>query len=72
MRRLGLKIDTIEGEFLDISRLDQHYDAVLFYESFHHSLEHGELLRSVRTRLNKGGRVYFAGEPIIENAMPGG
>ncbi len=67
-RRLGLKIDTIEGEFLDISRLDQHYDAVLFYESFHHSLEHGELLRSVKTRLNKGGRVYFAGEPIIENA----
>jgi len=66
--RLGLKIDTIEGEFLDITKLDQQYDAVLFYESFHHCLEHGELLRSVKTRLTKGGRVYFAGEPIIENA----
>ena len=66
--RLGLKIDTIEGEFQDITKLDQQYDAVLFYESFHHCLEHGELLRSVKTRLTKGGRVYFAGEPIIENA----
>ena len=26
------------------------------------------MLRSVKTRLTKGGRVYFAGEPIIENA----
>lgn len=66
--RLGLKIDTIEGEFQDITKLDQQYDAVLFYESFHHCLEHGELLRSLKTRLTKGGRVYFAGEPIIENA----
>ena len=67
-RRLGLKIDTIEGEFQDITKLDQQYDAVLFYESFHHCLEHGELLRSLKTRLNTRGRVYFAGEPIIENA----
>lgn len=66
--RLGLKIDTIEGEFLDIAGLNQQYDAVLFYESFHHSLEHKELLKSVKTRLKEGGNIYFAGEPILENA----
>ena len=67
-QRLALNIETIEGEFLDVAKLDQRYDAVLFYESFHHSLDHGELLRTVKTRLNERGRVYFAGEPIIENA----
>lgn len=67
-RRLGLKIETIEGEFLDIIKLDQQYDAILFYESFHHSLEHKQLLHMVKTRLTKTGKTYFAGEPIIENA----
>lgn len=66
--RLGLNIETIQGEFLDIAQLDQQYDAILFYESFHHSLEHERLLHMVKARLTKSGKAYFAGEPIIENA----
>lgn len=66
--RIGLNIKTVEGEFLDILELDERYDAILFYESFHHSLEHEALLRAAKTRLNSDGKICFAGEPIIENA----
>ena len=67
-RRLGLKINTFDGEFLSIANIDKRYDAVLFYESFHHSLEHAQLISVVKNSLNKGGKVYFAGEPIIQDA----
>lgn len=40
------------------------YDAVLFFESFHHSLEHAALLQKVKAWLAPGGRLVLAGEPI--------
>lgn len=67
-RRLGLKIETFEAEFLDIADIATRYDAILFYESFHHSIEHARLLRAIKGCLNIGGKICFAGEPIIEEA----
>jgi 2-polyprenyl-3-methyl-5-hydroxy-6-metoxy-1,4-benzoquinol methylase len=40
------------------------YDAVVFFESLHHSLEHAALLQKVKTWLAPGGRLVLAGEPI--------
>jgi 2-polyprenyl-3-methyl-5-hydroxy-6-metoxy-1,4-benzoquinol methylase len=43
------------------------YDAVLFFESFHHVLNHGELLQRIASSLDPNGILVFAGEPIVPN-----
>jgi hypothetical protein len=50
--------------FLDIDSLDQKFDAILFFESFHHCSDHQTLLAKLKTVLVEGGRVFFAAEPI--------
>ena len=58
----------IEVESLEVARLEEHFDAFLCYESFHHSLEQEGLLRGGRGCLTNHGKICFAGEPIVENA----
>ena len=67
-RRLKLQIDTFEAEFLDVTKINERYDIILFYESFHHSIEHARLLTLLKERLNNSGKICFAGEPIIDGA----
>jgi 2-polyprenyl-3-methyl-5-hydroxy-6-metoxy-1,4-benzoquinol methylase len=43
-------------------------DAILFFEAFHHALDHLGLLPRLRDRLAPNGRVVFASEPIMEAA----
>lgn len=54
------------GEFLEAARLipDMSFDVVLFYESFHHSLDHVALLRECRRIIRPDGRLVLAGETI--------
>ena len=56
----------IQGDFAKVQDLVETFDAVLFYESFHHCSDHNELLRLLLNRLAPGGRVIFAAEPINE------
>lgn len=46
------------------------YDAVIFFESFHHSLEHATLLQRTKAWLAPGGRLVLAGEPITPGHDP--
>jgi SAM-dependent methyltransferase len=62
-KALGLTIGMIKGDFL--SAVEGTFDRVLFFETFHHSLDHYALLLSLHERLAPGGKVIFAGEPII-------
>jgi SAM-dependent methyltransferase len=58
-----VSIRTVKGQFgHDTGRK---YDAVLFYEAFHHCLDHLEVARWIRSMLNPGGRLILAGEPVI-------
>lgn len=58
------RIRCIESEFLgDYETAPA--DAILFFESFHHVLAHCELLGRLRSMIKPGGRVIFAGEPIL-------
>ncbi|HJT96924.1 MAG TPA: class I SAM-dependent methyltransferase [Rhodanobacteraceae bacterium] len=43
------------------------YDAVVFFESFHHVLNHADLLRRIGGCLVDDGILVFAGEPIVPN-----
>ena len=54
------------GTFLDARHLAKQYDAVLFYECFHHCSDHPALLRDLSDLVRPGGRVFLASEPILE------
>ncbi len=65
--KFGLSIDARRGEFLQIDQLGRTFDAVLFYESFHHCSDHRSLLELLGKVLTPGGRVFFAAEPIDDS-----
>jgi 2-polyprenyl-3-methyl-5-hydroxy-6-metoxy-1,4-benzoquinol methylase len=71
--RMSLSVDVRQMVFLEIDQLHRRFDAILFYESFHHCSDHRELVRKLAEVITPGGRVFFAAEPIDENfAMPWG
>ncbi len=64
--KFALSVDARRGTFLEIDTLELQYDAVLFYECFHHCSDHRDLVRKLADVINPDGRVYFAAEPILE------
>jgi SAM-dependent methyltransferase len=71
--RDGLKIDVIQGDFLDCKTLNGQFDAILFYECFHHCLDHRALVGLFDSIVAPTGVIMFAAEPIQEEfAMPWG
>ncbi len=62
--RLNTHIEAIVGDFSMIDELDGTYDAVLFFECFHHCANHLDLLSGLDRVVAPNGRVIFAGEPI--------
>lgn len=65
-KALGIPITTFCGEFGGIPDPDKRYDAVLFFEAFHHALRHNDLLFRLGEIVKEGGVIAMAGEPIIE------
>jgi 2-polyprenyl-3-methyl-5-hydroxy-6-metoxy-1,4-benzoquinol methylase len=71
--KLSLDVDVRCGGFLDIDQLEQHFDAVLFFESFHHCSDHRKILQRLARIIEPEGRLFFAAEPIDDSfAMPWG
>jgi 2-polyprenyl-3-methyl-5-hydroxy-6-metoxy-1,4-benzoquinol methylase len=65
----GLAVRCLHMEFMEIANLNERFDAIIFYECFHHCIDHQELLLLLRGKLAKGGVIIFAGETIDE-ALP--
>jgi 2-polyprenyl-3-methyl-5-hydroxy-6-metoxy-1,4-benzoquinol methylase len=63
-RRKRLGIETVRGDFSAIGGLGRAFDAVLFFESFHHCADHQALVASLGRVVAPGGKIVFAGEPI--------
>lgn len=63
-RRLGVEIQTVHGDFLNFGELPK-VDRILFFESFHHSLQHQDVVVKLHHVLKDDGALVFAGEPII-------
>lgn len=59
-----LSISCLHKEFFDVEDVDETFDVILFYECFHHCLDHGRLLQILRKKLSPSGVIIFAGEPI--------
>lgn len=62
----GLHTQARVGAFLDAATMDEQYDAVLFYECFHHCSDHVQLLADLHRVVKPGGHVYLASEPIFD------
>lgn len=60
----GLSIELIHGDFSLINHFEQKFDAVLFFECFHHCQDHLSLIRGCNQVLDKNGIICFGAEPI--------
>jgi len=54
-------VTLIEGDFEIAATLNRRFDAVVFFESFHHCFDHRALIAQLKDLTD---RVIFAGEPI--------
>lgn len=63
-RALPTPVKTICGDMTTVEIADR-FDAVIFYESFHHCLDHVQMLQRVPSLLKPGGLLAFAAEPIV-------
>lgn len=60
----NVDINVINSDFMWAETSSEAYDAVVFFECFHHCDDHMRLLRALDRIVKPGGRIYFAGEPI--------
>lgn len=67
--RMNTQIEAIVGDFSMIGELDGSYDAVLFFECFHHCANHLDLVAGLNRVVAPGGSAIFAAEPISKT-MP--
>jgi len=66
------RVDTVCVD-MDSFEADSCYDAVIFFESLHHSLEHAALLERAKKWLVPGGKLVLGAEPIVsgdDSIMP--
>jgi SAM-dependent methyltransferase len=72
-RRKHLDVEMIHGDFSLIHDLGRQYDAVLFFECFHHCADHRSLIEGLKKVVAPGGKIVFAAEPITDDfPMPWG
>lgn len=60
-----VEIRPARGEFGALPDGERQYDAVFFYEAFHHCLDFIELLDLIERTVRPGGYLVLAGEPIL-------
>ncbi|MGE5269145.1 MAG: class I SAM-dependent methyltransferase [Thiohalocapsa sp.] len=61
----GLAVELVNADFLAAAEtLAGDFDAVIFFESFHHADDHLRLLRRLRRLVRPDGALFLAAEPI--------
>jgi len=63
-RNLPGKVETLIADMNDL-RVKDSFDAIVFFESFHHGADHAGLLRRLPHMLEPNGILVLAGEPIV-------
>ena len=63
----GHNVTVNPGDFLSIESVDQPYDAILFFECFHHCADHQRLIAGFDKALKPEGLICFAAEPITRD-----
>lgn len=57
-------IELINSDYFWVETTEKKFDAVVFFESFHHCWEFRRLLAALHRVLNPGGKIFFGAEPI--------
>ena len=70
-QQLKQNLEIIQTDMLKFDT-ERKFDAIVFYESFHHCLNHLKFLDRLPAFLKDGGKVIFAGEPISIFQFPWG
>jgi Methyltransferase domain len=65
-RKENMVVEVVHGDFFAAKAIDQKFDAILFYECFHHCINHQDLLVMLREKITDDGLIIFAGETISE------
>jgi 2-polyprenyl-3-methyl-5-hydroxy-6-metoxy-1,4-benzoquinol methylase len=63
---IACPVRVMVGNFGSTPEPDERFDAILFFECFHHCADHLKLIDRLRELVNPGGVVAFAAEPILE------
>jgi SAM-dependent methyltransferase len=61
----GVEIEVVNADFFWIEQITRTFDAVLFYDCFHHCSDHIRLLTALRDTVTPEGRIFFGAEPIV-------
>lgn len=69
--QIGAHVETIQRDMLEY-RDERSFDAVLFFECFHHCADHLRMLRQLHDLVADDGVVVFGAEPIGPMTMPWG
>jgi SAM-dependent methyltransferase len=64
---VGATVTAINSDFFWAESARERFDAVVFFECFHHCADHGRLLRALHGVLAESGRLYFGAEPIVDD-----
>ena len=67
---LNLPVEIERAEFGQ-GFADETFDAILFYEAFHHAFNFDGLLVRLHDRLKPGGRIVLCGEPVVGGVTDG-
>lgn len=59
-------VDVVNSDFLWVETTEKKFDAVVFFECFHHCWDFRRLLNSLHRVMKPGGKIYFGAEPINE------
>lgn len=62
-------VKTICGDMVEVD-IPAQFDAVIFFESFHHASDHRRVLQRLPDLLAPGGCVIFGAEPIVGDDSP--
>jgi 2-polyprenyl-3-methyl-5-hydroxy-6-metoxy-1,4-benzoquinol methylase len=68
---LSQQVETIKQDMLEF-RSHIKYDAAVFFECFHHCVDHLKLLKNLYELINDQGLIAFAAEPIADFPYPWG
>jgi 2-polyprenyl-3-methyl-5-hydroxy-6-metoxy-1,4-benzoquinol methylase len=64
-KRHEVSLTVVNDDFMWAETVREPYDAVVFFECFHHCADHQRLLAALDRAVKPGGRVYFGAEPIV-------
>lgn len=63
-RRHDVDVTVVNADFFWAESVEKTFDAVVFFESFHHCQDPHRLVQALDRVVKPGGRIFFAAEPI--------